>query len=78
MQEFQSQESFAGKVFREPLRKTMLEVSLGFPSADELHRRRKERWESERNRLLRRQQIEDEEFQRLKDAALTQFRKDRS
>jgi aminoglycoside phosphotransferase len=75
MEEFQSQESFAEKVFRE-LRKTIPDVSLGFPPTGKMQRRRADRLESERSRLLHRQEVEDCEFQRLKEAALAQIRKD--
>ncbi len=75
MEEHPTAESFAETIFRE-LRKTTPDVSLGFPSEEELQRRRKERWERERARRLRRQEEENREFQRLKDTALSRLRKD--
>ncbi len=75
MEENQTAESFAETIFRE-LRKTTPDVSLGFPSKEELQRRRTNLWERERNRRLSRQEEENREFQRLKDAALSRLRKD--
>ncbi len=76
MQETTSIDLAAEELFRE-LRKTTPSASLGFPSPEELQRRRNERLESERSRLLHRQEAEDREFQRLKEAALSRIRKDR-
>ena len=75
MEENPTAESFAETIFRE-LRKITPNVSLGFPSEEELQRRRLQLWERERTRLLRRQEEENGEFQRLKDAALSRLRKD--
>lgn len=75
MEENPTAESFAETIFRE-LRKTTPDVSLGFPSEEELQHRRAARMEGERTRWLRRQEDENREFQRFKDAALARLRKD--
>lgn len=72
----QTTETFAEEIFRQ-IRNTIPNVSLGFPSADEIQCRRNGLLESEHNRWIRRQYAEDREFQRLKDAALAQLKKDR-
>jgi|GEM_PF-7105081 len=76
MEENKTTGSFAETILWQ-IRTTTPNVRLGYPPADELQRRRQERWDRERDRLLRRQEIEDRGFQRLKDAAFAQLRKDR-
>ena len=76
MKNHQCSESFAEEIFH-ALRRITPEVSLGFPSDDEIQRRRAERLESKHQRLLFRQDAEEREFQRLKTVALEQIRKNR-
>lgn len=66
--------SITEEVFAE-LRKTIPNIQIGLPTAEEIQRRRSSRLERERLHQINRRDADEQEFQRLKARALSHFKK---